>query len=88
MEKREVLNNVEKYFKENLPAYEVVEIRKKSEYEDDSHLYMVTAKKDTGEYAVWTCWNEKLQTLNHGHYDIKNLKDCHKIMDEFYYGRN
>lgn len=88
MEEREVLNNVEKYLKWHLPAYEVVEVRKKSEYEDDSYLYMVAAKKDSGEYAVWTCWNEKLQTLNHGHYGIKDLKGCQKIMDGFYCSRD
>lgn len=82
--KDEVSINVEKYFRVHLPAYEVVEIRRKSEYEEDSYLYMVTAKKDTGEYAVWTCWNEKLQTLNHGHYGIRDLETCHKIMDGFY----
>lgn len=84
MESKEVTINIENYFKEHLPAYEVVEVRKKSEYRDDSHLYMVAAKKGTGEYAVWTCWNEKLQTLNHGHYGIKNLEGCHRLMEEFH----
>ena len=88
MEEREVLNNVEKYLKWHLPAYEVVEVRKKSEYEEDSHLYMVAGKKVTGEYAVWTCWNEKLQTLNHGHYGIQDLETCHKVMNEFYNGKD
>lgn len=87
MEERKVLNNVEKYLKGHLPAFEVVEVRKKSEYEEDSHLYMVAAKKDTGEYAVWTCWNELLQSLNHGHYGVQDLEACHKIMDGFYCGR-
>lgn len=82
--KNEVALNVEEYFKEHLPAYKVVCIRKKSGYEDDSHLYMVTGKKADNTFAVWTCWNENLQTLNHGHYGIKDLKGCQKIMDEFY----
>lgn len=85
MEPKKVTNNIEKYFKENLPAYEVVEIRKKSEYEADSYLYMVATKKDDGTYAVWTCWNEKLQTLNHGHYGIHDVESCHKLMEEFHY---
>ena len=85
--KNEVTLNIEEYFKRHLPAYEAVEVRRKSEYEEDSHLYMVAAKKDTGEYAVWTCWNERLQTLNHGHYGIKDLETCHKIMDDFYHGK-
>ena len=79
--------NIEKYFKEHLPSYEVVEARRKSGHVEDAHLFMVAARKDSGEYAVWTCWNEKLQTLNHGHYDIGDLQTCHKIMDEFYRGK-
>ena len=82
--KDEVTLNIEEYFKRHLPLYEVVEVSRKSEYEEDAHLYMVAARKDTGEYAVWTCWNELIQSLNYGHYDIKDLETCHKIMDEFY----
>lgn len=89
MEKKSKVSvNVEEYFREHLPAYEVVEIRRKSDYEKDAHLYMVAAKKQTGEYAVWTCWNQKLQTLNHGHYGIKDLETCYKIMNEFYNGKD
>ena len=89
MEKKSKVSvNVEEYFREHLPAYEVVEIRRKSEYEEDAYLYRVAAKKADGTYAVWSCWNEKLQTLNHGHYGIKDLDGCHKIMDEFYHGKD
>ena len=84
---REAAINIEKYFKEHLPSYEVVEARRKSGHVEDAHLFMVAARKDSGEYAVWTCWNEKRQTLNHGHYDIGDLQTCHKIMDEFYHGK-
>lgn len=87
METKEVVINIEQYFREHLPAYEVAEIRRKSEYEEDSYLYMVAAKKGDGTFAVWTCWNEKLQTLNHGHYGLKDVDTCRKIMDEFYHGK-
>ena len=41
MEKKSKVSvNVEEYFREHLPAYEVVEIRRKSEYEEDAYLYM------------------------------------------------
>lgn len=60
MESKEVAINIENYFKEHLPDYEVVEARKKSEDRDDSHLYMAVAKKSDGTFAVWSCWNEKL----------------------------
>ena len=33
---------------------------------------VIAAKKSkTGEYAVWTSWNEKIQNLNFGHYCLK-----------------
>lgn len=80
-----VMEQVKLYFKENLPGYTVLKIRKKSYHPDDSYLYMVSAKKDDGTYAVWTSWNQKMQSLNHGHYGLKSEEDCEKVMDEFYY---
>lgn len=84
---KEVEVNVKEYFRENLPRYKVLEIRRKSYHPDDSHLYMVAAKKDDGTYTVWTSWNELLHTLNHGHYDLPDLEICDRIMDEFYNGQ-
>ncbi len=81
----EVMEQVKLYFKENLPKYTVLKIRKKSCHPDDSHLYMVSAKKDDGTYTVWTSWNQKLKSLNHGHYDLQSKEDCEKVMDEYYY---
>ena len=81
----EVMEQVTIYFKENLPKYTVLKIRKKSYHPDDSHLYMVAAKKDDGTYSVWTCWNQKLKSLNHGHYGLQSKEDCEKVMDGFYY---
>ena len=49
----EIMEQVKLYFKENLPKYTVLKIRRKSYHPDDSHLYMVSAKKDDGTYAVW-----------------------------------
>lgn len=82
---KEVLANINAYFKENLPRYKVVKVRKKSYHPDDAHLYMVAAKKDDGTYSVWTGWNDLSRTLNFGHYDIRDLRGCNAIMDEFYY---
>ena len=50
----EVREHVELYFKENLPKYTVLEIRRKSSHPDDSYLFMVSAKKFSGTYAVWS----------------------------------
>lgn len=79
-----VIENIHRYFQEKFPNYEVLEVRKKSCYEEDSYLYMVAAKKNTGSYAVWTSWNDSTQSLNHGHYDLADLESCEQIMDKFY----
>lgn len=81
----EVMEQVTLYLKENLPKYTVLKIRKKSYHPDDSHLYMVSAKKNDGTYTVWTSWNHKLKSLNHSHYDLQSEKDCEQVMDEFYF---
>ena len=49
-----VREHIELYFKENLPQYTVLEIRRKSSHPDDTHLFMVSAKKSNGIYAVWS----------------------------------
>ena len=50
---KEVLANIHAYFEENLPRYTVVKIRKKSYHPENSHLYMIAAKKDDGTFTVW-----------------------------------
>lgn len=84
----EVIEDVKTYFKEHLPKYTVLRVRRKSYHPDDSYLYMVSAKKDDGTYAVWTCWNEITKSLNYGHYNLTSEKDCKKLMDEFYYSKD
>ena len=83
-----VLAHINEYFKENLPRYEVVKVRKKSYHPDDAHLYMVAAKKDDGLYAVFTSFNDLSRSLNYGHYDLKNMETCEAIMDEYYFDRD
>lgn len=85
-EAQKIVLNVKKYFNEHLSQYEVVKIRRKSFHKDDSHLFMVAAKKSDGTFAVWTGWNEDLQTMNHGHYDLPDQEACDRVMDEFYHG--
>lgn len=84
----EVTEDVKAYFKEHLPKYDVLKVRRKSHHPDDSYLYMVSAKKDDGTYAVWTCWNESTKNLNYGHYNLTSEEDCKKLMDEFYYSED
>lgn len=80
-----VRENVELYFKKYLPEYTVLEIRRKSYHPADSYLWMVSAKKEDGTYAVWTAWNESSQSLSYGHYNLKSIEDCEKIFKEFYF---
>lgn len=70
-----VIDNVKHYIQDNLPEYNtyMTEVYHKSNHDADNYLYMVLAKKNTladNDYAVWTCWNESTQSLNHGHYNI------------------
>lgn len=73
------------YFKENLPRYTVLDIRRQSSHPADHYLYMVKAKKDDDTYTVWTCWNQSTKSLNCGHYDLLSEEDCERVMDEFYH---
>ena len=81
---KQVRMNVEEYFKKHLPGYTVLEIRKKSVFPEDNYLFMVSAIKEDGSFAVWTCWNETSQSLNYGHYNLHSIEDCKKIFEEFY----
>lgn len=79
----EIRKHIEIYFNHYLPKYAVLEIRRKSYHPNDDHLYIVSARKDDGAYAVWTLWNEITQSLNHGHYDLPSIEDCEKIFEEY-----
>ena len=80
-----VREHVEFYFKKYLSEYTVLEIRRKSYHPDDDYLWMVSAEKEDGTYAVWTAWNESSQSLNFGHYNLKSVEDCEKVFEEFYF---
>lgn len=82
-----IQRHIETYFQQHLEKYAVLKIRKKSYHPDDSHLYMVSAGKSDGTYAVWTCWNESTQSLSYGHYGLQDEQDCEKIFKEYYYGK-
>lgn len=84
-ELQKTVEDIRSYFREHLPNYDVVEVRRKSYHPDDAHLFMVAARKEE-TFFVWTGWNGSRQTLNHGHYNLPNLETCDKIMDESYHG--
>lgn len=83
----EVKDNVRKYFEIHLPQYTVYNVYYKSNHDDDKYLYMVYAKKNTAlenDYAVWSSWNERTQSLNHGHYDLTEDKAKEVLQECFY----
>lgn len=80
---KEVIQHINDYLKEHLPKYTVFEIRRQSYAPDDDYLYMVAAKHQNGTYAVWTSWNESTKSLNHGHYDLPDMKSCLEIMSDY-----
>ena len=79
----EIRKHIELYFKEHLPQYTVLAVRRKSSHPDDTHLWMVSAEKSNGTFTVWTGWNEATQNLNHGHYDLKSIEECEKTFEEY-----
>ena len=84
MDLSKVLRHVENYFKNHLPHYVVLTVSRKNHHPDDVHLFIVSAKNEKdGTFAVWSCWNEKTRSLNHGHYGIKLLEACEELVKEY-----
>ena len=84
MDLSKVLRHVEVYFKKHLPNYAVLTVSRKNLHPDDNCLYIVSAKNEKNNtFAVWSCWNERSQSLNHGHYGIKSLKACEELVKEY-----
>lgn len=74
-----IYKNVRSYFSagHGVGNYNLVSVRQKI---TETYLYRVMAQhKTTGEYAVWTSWNETTQSLNFGHYNL-NLEDAMEIL--------
>ena len=85
---KDVVQHVYDYFEEHLPLYTVFEVKRKSYDPDDDYLFMVAAKKQDGSYAVWISWNESIRSLNHGHYNLPDMKACAEIMTEYQNARS
>lgn len=84
----DVVQHISDYFKKHLPLYIIFEVRKQSYNPDDDYLYMVAAKHKNETYAVWTSWNEQMQSLNHGHYNLPDMKSCSEIISDFQNAHN
>lgn len=80
---KDVVQHIYDYFDEHLPQFTVFEVRKQSYDPSDDYLYMVAAKHKNGSYAIWTSWNEKIHSLNQGHYGLPDMKSCAEIMANY-----
>lgn len=79
----EVIYNVYNYLANSKPALEVYSIARASNVPDDNYLYSVICRDKTdGEFVCWTSWNESTKSLNHGHYNCGDFKNCHKIISD------
>ena len=78
----DVVESIQDYFKGELKSFKVLSVYRKSNHPEDELLYMVKARCVNGEYACWTSWNQALETLNHGHYNLPSDEACMKILKE------
>lgn len=80
-----IVSEVNDYFCENLPYFDLIFIIRKSLNIYDKHLYMVVARsKSNNKYTVWTCYNSETKSLNHGHYDLNSYDGVYNIINEFF----
>lgn len=80
---KDVVQHIYDYFEEHFPQYAVFEVRRPSYEPADDYLYMVAARHQNGSYATWLSWNEKIHSLNHGHYGLSDMKSCLEIMSDY-----
>lgn len=88
--KIDVYNRVIKYLKENLSRCDLndVEVYVGGDPSvGEGHLYLVLAKDKPSKYrkedtySCWTCWNDKTESLNFGHYDLTKEKAMYILME-------
>lgn len=89
--KVEVFNRVTNYLKENLGnRFDLnnVEVYMGGDPSvGDGYLYLVLAKDKKSRsykgdtYSCWTCWNDKTESLNYGHYDLSKEKAMYILME-------
>ena len=90
---QEVKENVKKYLEKNNLG-ELLDVMRHSDHPDDNYLYHVIARKPNvnkyfhngdWNYSMWTCWNEDVQSLNYGHYDLESEEDARELHKKFFY---
>lgn len=79
-----VVEHIKAYFEKELPGFTPVMVHRSSNDPSDSYLYSVVAQGASGKYACWSSWNESLQSMNHGHYNLKEEDAVNILKDTFY----
>lgn len=81
-----VFERIRIYLIKHLPTYELWNVMRKSIFPEDDYLYMVVARRrGDGKFAAWTCWNDKREVMNHGHYDLPDERTAMNICNEYFY---
>ena len=78
----EVQASIKEYFEEYLKGFTPIEICRASNHPEDNDLYAVIAKKTNGEYACWTSWHQKKESMNFGHYGLPDREEALSIIKE------
>ena len=77
---REACENLEKYLAEHLPAFEIVDVRRRISHLDSEYPYAVVGRnRQNGTYAVWEEFNAK-DDLRGGSYWIPDLETSRRLV--------
>lgn len=79
-----VVEHIREYFQSEMPGFTPVLVQRQSNAPGDNYLYEVVGRGGSGKYACWTSWNDSLQSLNHGHYNIKEDDAMQILWENFY----
>lgn len=78
---REAHRNLERYLAEHLPAFEIVDIRRRIRHPHSDYPYAVVGhNRQDGTYAVWEAFNAR-DDLRGGQYWISDLETSRRLVE-------
>ncbi|MCI8781787.1 MAG: hypothetical protein HFH70_14185 [Lachnospiraceae bacterium] len=80
-----VIIEIKKYFQDNMPNCQPIEVFRSSNHPNDAHLYSIVGKNANGSYSCWTSYNAAIGSLNHGHYGLSGKEEAIDILDEYFH---